>query len=84
MPVRKSGLKPSSFDSAVVNLPDRFRTAEVRVESGQMTGLAAYMSDLTSHLQKELGSVSQAQVMDAMSVLGVEPAAWYRVALKGI
>lgn len=71
-----------SLDSVVADLPDRFVNAEVVVENGQMTGLAAYMRDLFSHLQTELGFASQHQVVQVMRSLGVPPSEWYRAAFN--
>lgn len=77
MTVRRGSKQRGSWDSVVADLPDRFRDVEVVADAGSMTGLAGYIQDLTSHLQSELGSVSQPQVMDVMSSLGIAPSEWY-------
>ena len=83
MTIRRSSQRRGSLDSVLANLPERFREAEVYAENGSMIGLAAYMADLTQHLQKELGSESHHLVVEVMNSLGIPPSEWYRALLAG-
>jgi hypothetical protein len=80
--VRKGSKQASSLESAIDNLPERFLDPVAEVKDGNMVGLAAYISDMTQHLQKELGGVSNTQVIDVMSTLGVAPSEWYRAVMQ--
>ena len=82
MTVRRNSQRLGSLDAVIENLPERFYTAKAEHEQGTMTGLAAYVADLTQHLQKELESASQTQVIDVMTTLGIPPSEWYRAVLR--
>lgn len=79
MPPRR---KPSrrSLESVLENLPDRFYEPKVYAEDGAMTGLRAYMADLSEHLCQELGTDNPPTV-EVMTALGIPPSDWYRAVM---
>jgi hypothetical protein len=80
MTIRRGSQRRGSLDSVLENLPERFREAEVYAENGTMTGLQAYMADLSEHLRQELGTEDPPTV-DVMTALGIPPSEWYRALL---
>lgn len=81
MPVRRNANRQRSLADLVESLPARFREdVEVYAESGAMTALAAYISDLSEHLSRELGTENPPTV-EVMTALGIPPSEWYRVLL---
>ncbi|CAN5353557.1 hypothetical protein BH11ACT6_BH11ACT6_01810 [soil metagenome] len=83
MPPRKDAKRAQSLESVVASLPARFLDVEVHAEDGIMTGLRAYMADLTEHLRQELGlrDGDNPPTVDAMTMLGIPPSEWYRTIL---
>jgi hypothetical protein len=76
MPPRRNPIR-RSLESVLENLPDRFYEPKVYAEDGAMTGLRAYIADLSEHLRQELGTDNPPTV-EAMTALGIAPAEWYR------
>lgn len=83
MPPRKNQQR-GSLDSVLECLPDRFREAEVYADHGVMTGLRAYVDELSEHLRRELGLAPHEEppTIEVMTMLGIPPSEWYRALLQ--
>lgn len=80
MTLRRSSQR-TPLEAVVADLPARFYAAEVVADHGTMTGLQAYVADLTEHLRRELG-VDDPPTADVMTALGIPASEWYTALLR--